>query len=505
MGQFRATDPSQIPELVAQTASVQPLWALLRVTDRARYMRRVAQAIIDEFSELVGVLAAEQGRPRSELATLELLPAIDALIWMADAGAEIMGAKRIPVHRSMFLTKRGRVAYEPLGVIGVIGSDSAPFAEPLGQIAAALLAGNGVIFKPAPETAATAERIARLLARAGLPEGLVVLAHGGAPVGQALAQAPVDKLLFTGSARVGREIAQTCVSENRALELALEGSDAMLLAPDAHLPRAASCAVWAGFAAAGGARGSIERIYAHRDVAERFTELLLQRTRGLRVGDPLDWHTQVGPLPSASDRLRLQELIQDALARGARLDCGGPVAPPDGLTGSFFAPAVLSGVTHEMRVMREPINGPLLALMSVESMSAAIALANECECGLGASVWTADRHQALRMACELKTGMVWLNDHLPTPMIAQAPWGAGEARTFGEAGLRACAREKLITWDPSGSRGLWWGPHSQTLARAAQSVAELRSARDAHREHAWRRGGLALARVGIRALRHRGG
>ncbi len=149
LGSVEATPPDQINEVVAAVGQVQPLWALLRVEDRARYMRRMAQAIIDEFDELVEVISREQGRPGAEIATLELLPAIDALIWIADDGAKVLGGRRVGIHRSMSLARRARIAYEPYGVIGVIGAGSAPFAQPLGQIAGALLAGNGVIFKPA--------------------------------------------------------------------------------------------------------------------------------------------------------------------------------------------------------------------------------------------------------------------------------------------------------------------------------------------------------------------
>jgi hypothetical protein len=168
---------------------------------------------------------------------------------------------------------------------------------------------------------------------------------------------------------------------------------------------------------------------------------------------------------------------------------------------------VLTDVTHEMRLMREPIGGPVLAVMSVGSVSEAIALANDTAYGLGASVWTADRYRGMRIARELDAGMVWLNDHLPSPAVSRGPWGAaagsGLGRTLGEAGLRACAQEKLITWDPSGVRGLWWGPYDELSAGAARAAAKLRSTRESDREQVWRQGGVALARVGLRALARR--
>jgi succinate-semialdehyde dehydrogenase / glutarate-semialdehyde dehydrogenase len=506
LGSVQETPPDAVEEVVGAVRRVQPLWALLRVEDRARYMRRVAQAIIDEFDELLEVLGREQGRPRAEVATLELLAAIDALIWIADEGGRVVGSRRVGVHRSMAPSKRARIAYEPFGVVGVIGAGSAPFAQPLGQIAGALLAGNGVAFKPARRACLAGERIARVLARASLPEGLVQLVHGGTQTGVALARSSADKVLFTGSPAVGRAVARACVSQDKEVTVELGGKDAMLVLGDAHVGRAVSGALWAGCAGAGQARGSVERVYAAREVYERFLTRLVGGAQALRVGDPEQPGVQVGPLASRRRLEHVDELVKDAVARGATLHCGGPLqTPPEGCAGAFYAPAVLSEVTHAMRVMREPLDGPVLAVMAVESTDRAIELANDGDYGLGASVWTADRHQGLRIARELRVGMVWLNDHLPAPAVSRGPWGAaaggGLGRTLGETGLRGCAQEKLITWDPSGMRGLWWSPYDELLERAARTVAQLRSSRDSDRERAWRGGVVSLARVGARALR----
>jgi succinate-semialdehyde dehydrogenase/glutarate-semialdehyde dehydrogenase len=504
LGSVVATRPSEIGELVDAAAKVQPLWALLRVRDRARYMRRMAQAVIDDFDELLDALAREQGRPAAEIAALELLPAIDALIWIADEGADVLGGGRVGVNRSLALAKRARVAYEPYGVVGVIGAGSAPFAQPLGQIAGALLAGNAVAFKPAARAALAGERIARVLARAGLPEGLVRIAHGGADVGIALAKSPVDKILFTGSPAVGRVVAGESVAREKEVTVELGGKDAMLVLADASLPRAAAGARWAGCAGAGQARGAIERVYVARELHDRFVDGLVAGARTLRVGDPSDPRTDVGPLASPRRLEHVRRLVEDAVARGATLRCGGPVEPPGCSAGSFYAPAVVTGVTHEMALMREPTEGPVLAVMAVDSVAQAIALANDSDYALGASVWTADRYQAQRIARELHAGMVWLNDHLPGPMISRGPWGAaaggGLGRTLGRAGLRACAQEKLIAWDPPALRGLWWGPYDARTTRAARAVAKMRSERERDREHAWRNGALALTRIGARAL-----
>jgi acyl-CoA reductase-like NAD-dependent aldehyde dehydrogenase len=504
LGAVALTAPERVEEVVAAVAKVQPLWALLRVKDRARYMDRMAQAVIDDFDELQELLAREQGRPSAEVAALELLAAIDALRWIAEDGADVLGGRRVGINRSLTIAKRARIAFEPYGVLGVIGAGSAPFAQPLGQIAGALLAGNGIVFKPAARASLAGERIARVLARAGLPEGLVRVIHGEAGVGVALAQASVDKILFTGSPAVGRVVARACVSREKEVTVELGGKDAMLVLADAHLRRAVGGALWAGCAGAGQARGSIERIYVVREVYERFLAELVNGAQALTVGDPANPRVQVGPLASTRRAEHVQALVGEAVAQGARLHCGGPVAPPGDEAGAFYAPAVITDATPAMRIMREPIDGPVLVVVPVDSIDEAIAAANAGDYCLGASVWTADRYQGIRIARELHAGMVWLNDHLPGPTVSRGPWGAaaggGLGRTLGQAGLRACAQEKLITWDPPNMRGLWWGPYDATATRAMRTVAKLRSARESDREHAWREGAVVLARVLARAF-----
>ncbi len=510
LGTVLATAPECVAAEVAAAREVQPLWALLRISDRARYVRAMAQAIIDELDEIVETLCAEQGRPAAEVAALEALAAVDALIWIADSGARALTGRRVPVHRSIAPAKRARVEQEPFGVIAVIGAGSAPLAQPLGQIAGALLAGNGVIFKPARRACMTAQRIAAIVRRAGLPEGLVRVLHGDADVGVALTQAPVDKVLFTGSPATGRMLARECVARETEVTLKLGGKDAMLVLADADVDRAVAGALWAGTAGAGQARGCVERIYVARELQARFLDRLVAGAGAMRVGDPANPRTQVGPLASQRRLQRVQELVDGALAEGARMLCGGPLPQmPPGCNGAFYSPTVLVDVTPQMQLMQTAIDGPAIAVTSVESVHEAIALANMGDPGLGASVWSADKHGALRIARELRAGMVWLNDHLPSPMVTGGPWGAaaggGLGRTLGQAGLRACAQEKLITWDPPRLRGLWWGPYGSSLERAAKTAVRLRSARESDRSMAWRGGAIALARAGARTFVKRRG
>jgi len=498
LGSVAVTAPAAVQDVVDAVGRVQPLWAQLRLADRAHYMRRAAQAVIDERDELTELLAREQGRPRAEVAVAELLASVEALRWLAQAGPRILGDDSAGVDRALFPLTRVRVAHEPLGVVAVIGATSAPLAQPLGQIATALMAGNGVVLKPAPRACLAGERIERLVARAGLPEGLVRIIHGGADTGAALARSSVAKVLFTGRPPAGAEVARACAEAGHDVVLELGGHDAMLVLDDAPLARAVPAAVWAAFAAAGQARGSLKRVFVETGPADRLRDGIVNGARDLRVGDPLDSRTAVGPLASPARLARVQALVNDAVSRGATLHCGG-VAQPAGVSGPFYAPAVLTGVPAEAPLMREPAPGPVLAMSTVKSADEAIARANDCPLGLGVSVWTGDRHQGARIAGELQCAMVWLNDHLIGPSIPQGPWGgvkgSGEGRSLGGAGLHACVRPKLITWEPPVGRAPWWFPYDESLDRAVDAVVQLRSVRDSDRQRGLRQGLLPLARV----------
>ncbi len=509
LGTVRRTPPGALPAVVEGVRAVQPLWWSLRIRDRARYMQRAAQAVIDEAPELATLLAREQGRPAAEVELMELLPAIQTLQWLAESGPGVLAGERVRVSRALRPLTRARWTYEPLGVVAVLGPATEPLSTPLGDVAVALMAGNGVVLKPSPHAALAGERIARIFARAGLPEGLLRVVHGGSDVGRALVEAPVDQVRFTGSLTAGRDVLAACAHGLKRSVLELGGKDAMVVLADADVERAAAGAVWGAYANAGQSGGNIERAFVLAEVHDAFLARVVEVARALRVGDPREPGVAIGPLVDPARVDRVEELVAEAVGAGATLHCGGRADVP-GLSGGFFAPAVLSGVTHDMRIAHEEVPGPVLAVHRVEREEEAIAGANASELGLGASVWTRDRFKGRRIARELRVGMVWLNDHQVTRSSPQLPWGGVKGSGFGRArgavALRTAAEPKVVTWDPSRGRPFWWFPYDAELVRAARALGELRSVRDTDRERALRHGALPVARVGARtvaALRRR--
>ncbi len=507
LGSVVATAPADVPAAVADAAEAQGLWAQLRHADRARYLARAAQAVIDEWDELVGIVVREQGRPVAEAQTMELLPAVETLLWLAEHGPRILGPERIGLSRTLQPGKRARLTFEPLGVVAVLTPGSEPFATPLGDIAIALMGGNGVVLHPSPLAVLAGERIARAFLRAGLPEGLLQVMHGEPETARALVSAPdIAHVRFTGSSQAGRDVGEACARELKRSTIDVGGNDPMLVLADANLPRAVAGAVWGAFANAGQSGGSVARAFVLPELHERFLAGVVARAQALRIGHPADPRTEIGPLLAADRARRLAELVDEAVAGGATLHCGGPVSV-DGLPGSFVAPIVLSGVPHDARLLSEDAPGPWLAVESVDSEQEGIARCNEGAGGLGASVWTADGYKGARVAREIRAGMVWMNDHVVSRTEPQLPWGgvhgAGIGRARGVVALRAMVEPKLVTWDPPAGRMPWWQPYDVTLVEAWRALARLRSGRDADRERGWRQGARPLARLARRSLRAR--
>jgi acyl-CoA reductase-like NAD-dependent aldehyde dehydrogenase len=497
LGAVPTIAPSDVQAVVDDVASVQPFWAQLPLGDRARYMRRAGQAIIDQLDELAELLTREQGKPRNESYVMELVPTIDSLRWLADAGPGILEDERIPLPIFM-KQKRARFTYEPLSVVGVIAPWNYPWSIPFGEVAVALMAGNGVVLKPASLTPLIGQRIQEVFERAGLPEGLVRTVHGGGAVGRALVESTAAKIFFTGSAQVGRGVGEECARRMKGSVLELGGKDPMIVCADANLPNAVSGCLWGGFANAGQTCSGIERVYVVRDVAERFIEGVVDGAQKLRVGDPLDWETEIGPMVSDEQLEQVRKLVDDAVADGAKLHCGGADAP-------WFRPAVLTGVTHDMRIMREEIFGPVVPIVTVEDEDEAIALANDSVFGLGASVWTMNRAKGERIAGRLQSGMVWINDHMFSHGACSCSWGgvrdSGLGRSHSKFGLYECVNIKLVTWEPSRTRDFWWFPYDESLGKAMQASAKLLYGRDADKPGALRRGLGPVARVSGRTLR----
>ncbi|HEX8646683.1 MAG TPA: aldehyde dehydrogenase family protein [Thermoleophilaceae bacterium] len=504
LGAVPTLRPEEVQAVVDDVAEVQPFWAQLPLADRARYMRRTAQVIIDNLDEITLLLSREQGKARAESYAMELIPTIDALHWIADNGPEILASEPVRGVPIFAKQKKHFLSYEPLGVVGVIAPWNYPWSIPFGEVAMALMAGNGVVLKPASLTPLIGDRIRWVFERAGLPEGIVRTVHGGGKVGNALVESSAAKIFFTGSVEVGRRVGVACAERLKGCVLELGGKDSVIVLPDANLQNAIDGTLWGGFANIGQTCSGIERVYVMRECADRFIDGVVEGARKLRVGDPTRPDVEIGPMVSEEQYEIVKELVDDAVAAGAKMHCGGPVEP-DGLSGKFYAPAVLTDVTPDMRIMREEIFGPVVPITVVDSEDEAIALANDSEFGLGNSVWTLDREKGERIAERLESGMVWLNEHMYTHGLMGCAWGgakeSGIGRAHSQHGFYEVVNIKQVAWEPSLWRSFWWHPYDESNTRGLHAAAQLLYGRDEDKAKALRQGIRPLARLGRKTLK----
>jgi acyl-CoA reductase-like NAD-dependent aldehyde dehydrogenase len=515
IGEVPTITPDEVQGVVDDVARVQPAWAELSLADRARYMKRAAEVLLDDMDEIAQLLSSEQGKPLAEAYTMEVIPTIDALKWCADEGPKILAPEKVGYPQPYFLSKRSHFVYEPIGVVGVIAPWNYPWSIPFGEVAIALMAGNGVVLKPASLTPLLGEAIKGIFDKAGLPAGIIQTVHGGGAVGEALTRSSAGKIFFTGSVEVGRHVGEVCASLLKGSVLELGGKDPMIVCADADLDNAISGALWGGFSNAGQTCSGVERVYVMREIADRFIEGVVAGAKALRVGDPLVDGVEIGPMTSPGQFEIVKELVEDAVASGATKHCGDVIDPSllppaaDGstLTGNFISPIVLTGVTHEMRIMREEIFGPVLPIVVVDSEDEAVRLANDSEFGLGASVWTKDRARGERISRRLESGMVWINDHSFTHGACQCAWGgvkdSGVGRSHSKFGFYECVNIKMRTWEPGWTRNFWWHPYDRSMVNAVRASAGVVYGKGAEKLDALRSGALPLTKLGIRAVRKR--
>ncbi len=489
---FEKTPAAALPGIVSRARAAHSSWAAVPLEKRCAQLRVLRERMMASRDVLADAVVAESGKPRVEALFADIFVALDTAHYFSQQGARLLRAERVPHHSSAGKAKSGRLVYDPVGVIGIISSWNYPLAIPLSQIIPAVAAGNAVICKTSDFTPHCGALIEKLFADAGFPKNLVTLIQGGGDVGQALIEAEPDKIMFTGSVATGRRVAEACVKKLIPSVLELGGKDAMIVLADAKLDVAASAAVWGSYTNCGQVCLSVERLFVERSVEEKFLALCVEKTKKLRLGPGCDPATDVGPLIRPQHVQRMSDLVADAVARGARVLCGGKTRPE--LGANFFAPTVIAGANSSMRLFQEETFGPILAVQAVKNDEEAIGRANDSAFALAASVWTSDAKRGQDVAAQLRAGAVMVNDAISYFGIAEAPHGgcgaSGWGRTHGKAGLLEMVQPKYIDVDRlPGTEKPWWFRYGADLERAADAFlnfefggglgAKLRNARGA--------------------------
>lgn len=472
---YSLLDAAQSAEAAGSSEAAFGEWSRTTFATRRAILDSVRALILEEAEKLAVLVAREQGKPLAEAHLAEVLPALDHLKHVASHAEETLAPQE--TEPAVFLVghKRARIEFVPIGPVLIITPWNYPFSIPITGIAAALMAGNTVVLKPAPATTLIGLAIGDLFARAGLPDGVLnVVACKDAVAASLVADPRFRKILFTGSVPTGRRIMASAAGQGTPVTLELGGKDPAVVCADADLERAASGIVWAAFLNAGQTCASVERVYVEEPVADAFIAKVIEKTKAIKVGDPLDGNTDMGPLTLERQRAIVEAHVEDARAKGARIETGGvrPKGP-----GHFFPPTVLTGVDHTMTIMREETFGPVLPIMRVKSIDQAIRLANDSPYGLTASGWTTSEITAAKLERELQAGVVTINDHVYTFSEPSSPWGgikaSGIGRTHGAIGLREMTQTKYIARDLSRGGEVWWYPYGPEFG--AMMAGALRS------------------------------
>ncbi|MGV9252015.1 NADP-dependent succinic semialdehyde dehydrogenase [Streptomyces sp. NPDC003697] len=375
--------------------------------ERARLMNRAADLLEEDQEEIGRVMTTEMGKPVKQ-ARAEAAKCVKAMRWYAEHAEELLADEQpaeTDVHDSG--ASRAFVRYRPLGPVLAVMPWNFPLWQVIRFAAPALMAGNVGLLKHASNVPQTALYLEDLFLRAGFPEGCFqTLLIGSSAVDAILRDERVKAATLTGSEPAGRAVASTAGDEVKKTVLELGGSDPFVVMPSAELDRAAEVGVTARVQNNGQSCIAAKRFIVHTDIYDAFVERFVARMKELRIGDPLQEDTEVGPLASEQGRADLEELVEDAKQAGAEVLCGGE--RPDG-PGWYYPPTVLAGITPRMRIHHEETFGPVATLYRVDDLDGAVLTANDTPFGLSSNVWTRDEAEVDRFVRDLEAGSVYIN------------------------------------------------------------------------------------------------
>lgn len=425
-----------IAEKYSRTRAAQPAWAATSLDARLHAIRRFKDEVTRRKPDLARTLTRETGKPirqsRNELDALA-----GRLDFFLEHAARALASETVLEEPTL----RERITHEPLGVVANVSAWNYPYFVGSNVFVPALLAGNAVLYKPSEFASLTGLAIGEMMRAAGIPGDIFTVVSGAGASGAALVAQAVDGVFFTGSYATGTRIAAACAPRMVKLQLELGGKDPVYVCEDASVQTAAESLADGAMYNAGQSCCSVERIYVHERLHDRFVDAFVATVKGYRCGDPMDEATYLGPLARAPQLAVLERQIADAVAKGAKLLLGGKrIARP----GNWFEATVLSRADHTMELMREETFGPVIGIQKVADDAEAVRLMNDTEYGLTAGVYTPDEARARRILAQIRSGSVYWN--CCDRVSPRLPWSgighSGIGLTLSTYGIQAMTRPK---------------------------------------------------------------
>ncbi len=450
-----SASPDEVDAAIAAAHAAAPAWAAMPAVERADMLHEIATRLRANTSELAHTMTLEGGKPLIENSD-EIGWTAAAFDYYAEVGRDSAGRMIPPIESSQL----AMVLKEPIGVVACIVPWNYPLLLLAWKLAPALAAGNATVCKPSELTPLAT--LQALDCFEHLPAGVLNVVVGDGAVGaEIVGDERIDCVAFTGSVATGKRIAAVCAERVARVNLELGGKDPFIVCADVadEIEIAARGGAWAAYLNAGQVCTSAERFYVAREVYDDYVSAFINHAESLRLGDPLDPNTDVGPMVSATQRAKVTDQLDAAVAAGATIASGGRATGHP--RGHFLMPTVVTGAPAETALLREETFGPVAPIVPVRSLDEAIELANGTRFGLGANVYTRDLETAVRCMRELRAGTVWIND--PLTDNDAGPFGgfkqSGLGRELGREGLEAFQETKHVHMETRIERKSWWYPY----------------------------------------------
>jgi len=438
-----------VAEMAARGRAAQPGWEAYGFEGRSRVLLRAQKWLMDNAAQVISTIVSETGKTYEDAEFAEIAYTANAFGLWAREASSYLSDERVKSSQLLVKGKKLILRYRPLGLIGVIGPWNYPLTNSFGDCIPALAAGNSVILKPSEITPLTSLLMAEGLRECGLPENVLQIATGRGATGAALVE-QADMIMFTGSTRTGRKVAEEAARRLIPASLELGGKDPMLVLSDADLERAANFATYYAMQNAGQTCISIERVYVEEPVYDEFVAKVTEKVRALRVGKPEGFGSvEVGAITFPPQLEMIKDHVADAVQKGARVLAGGQQVQG---SGRFYEPTLLVDVDHTMKIMTEETFGPTLPIMKVRDAEEAVRLANDSPYGLGASVFTRDTERGEAIARRLEVGAANVNDAMINYTVLELPMGGAKASGLGSrhgaGGIRKYCSQQAIVVTP---------------------------------------------------------